>query len=97
MMAGGVVTGDVMVELALQISEPAPPVATVAPATPRRLAQVVDRCLAKDPAARFQRGESVADAIALAVINGGSRYAMQVVPGLVLTIMAAWLGWLLAR
>ena len=35
--------------------------------------------------------------IALAVINGGSRYAMQVVPGLVLTIMAAWLGWLLAR
>ncbi|HEU5259946.1 MAG TPA: serine/threonine-protein kinase [Gemmatimonadales bacterium] len=53
--------------LALQISEPAPPVATVAPATPRRLAQVVDRCLAKDPAARFQRGESVADAIALSV------------------------------
>lgn len=34
--------------------------------------------------------------IALAVINGGSRYATQVVPGLVLTIMAAWLGWLLA-
>ncbi|MGH7548860.1 MAG: protein kinase domain-containing protein [Gemmatimonadales bacterium] len=53
--------------LALQISESAPPVATVAPATPRRLAQVVDRCLAKDPAARFQRGESVADAIALSV------------------------------
>lgn len=35
--------------------------------------------------------------IALAVINGGSRYAMQVVPGLVLTIAAAWLGWLFAR
>ena len=35
--------------------------------------------------------------IALAVINGGQRYAMQVVPGLLLTIMAAWLGWLLAR
>ena len=35
--------------------------------------------------------------IALAVLNGGQRYAMQVVPGLLLTIMAAWLGWLLAR
>lgn len=35
--------------------------------------------------------------IALAVINGGSRYALQVVPGLLLTIAAAWLGWLLAR
>jgi uncharacterized membrane protein (DUF4010 family) len=35
--------------------------------------------------------------IALAVINGGGRYALQVVPGLLLTIAAAWLGWLLAR
>ncbi|MDP1538403.1 MAG: DUF4010 domain-containing protein [Burkholderiales bacterium] len=35
--------------------------------------------------------------IALAVLNGGQRYAMQVVPGLLLTILAAWLGWLLAR
>lgn len=35
--------------------------------------------------------------IALAVINGGGRYALQVVPGLLLTITAAWLGWLLAR
>lgn len=35
--------------------------------------------------------------IALAVINGGNRYALQVVPGLLLTIAAAWLGWLLAR
>lgn len=33
--------------------------------------------------------------IALAIINGGGRYALQVVPGLILTISAAWLGWLL--
>lgn len=35
--------------------------------------------------------------IALAIINGGRRYALQVVPGLVLTIAASWLGWLLTR
>lgn len=35
--------------------------------------------------------------IVLACINGGSRYALQVVPGLVLTITASWLGWLLAH
>ena len=29
------------------------------------------------------------------VVNGGSRYALQVVPGLLLTIGAAWLGWVL--
>lgn len=34
--------------------------------------------------------------IALAIINGGRRYALQVVPGLVLTIVASWLGLLLA-
>lgn len=33
--------------------------------------------------------------VVIAVTNGGSRYAMQVVPGLLLTIAAAWLGWLL--
>ncbi|ARO88113.1 hypothetical protein EBAPG3_010200 [Nitrosospira lacus] len=30
--------------------------------------------------------------IVLAVLNGGSRFALQVIPGLVLTIAAAWLG-----
>lgn len=35
--------------------------------------------------------------IALAVINGGRGFALQVIPGLLLTIAAAWLGWLLTR
>lgn len=35
--------------------------------------------------------------IALAIINGGRRFALQVVPGLVLTVAASWLGWLLAH
>ncbi len=33
--------------------------------------------------------------VVIAIANGGSRYAMQVVPGLLLTIGAAWLGWAL--
>jgi uncharacterized membrane protein (DUF4010 family) len=33
--------------------------------------------------------------VVIAIVNGGSRYAMQVVPGLLLTIGAAWLGWVL--
>lgn len=32
----------------------------------------------------------------VAFASGGSRYAMQVVPGLALTIAAAWLGWMFA-
>jgi len=39
--------------LVLHITEPAPALRTVAPAVPPRLAFVVDRCLAKDPWARF--------------------------------------------
>ncbi|MDP1672306.1 MAG: DUF4010 domain-containing protein, partial [Burkholderiales bacterium] len=35
--------------------------------------------------------------IVVAFVSGGRRYAMQVVPGLLLTVIAAWLGWLLAR
>jgi serine/threonine-protein kinase len=38
--------------LARQVTEAAPPLATTAPLVPRRLAQAIDRCLAKDPADR---------------------------------------------
>jgi serine/threonine-protein kinase len=52
--------------LAKQITEPAPPVASVA-AVPRRLAQAIDRCLAKDPAERPQTGEALAEELGLAL------------------------------
>jgi uncharacterized membrane protein (DUF4010 family) len=35
--------------------------------------------------------------VVIAAINGGQRYAMQVIPGLLLTIAAAWLGWMLPQ
>jgi serine/threonine-protein kinase len=38
--------------LAKQVTEPAPPLASAGPGVPRRLAQAIDRCLAKDPAER---------------------------------------------
>jgi serine/threonine-protein kinase len=38
--------------LAKQVTEPAPPLAAASPGVPRRLAQAIDRCLAKDPADR---------------------------------------------
>jgi len=50
--------------LAKQVTQPAPPVGSIARATPRSLAQAIDSCLQKDPAHRFQSGEALADALA---------------------------------
>src|SRR6185503_15732591 len=47
-----------------QVTKLAPPVLTVAPAAPRALAEIIDRCLAKDPAARYQSGAELAKALA---------------------------------
>ncbi|HEX9487151.1 MAG TPA: serine/threonine-protein kinase [Gemmatimonadales bacterium] len=53
--------------LAKQITEPAPPLASVAAAVPRRLAHAIDRCLEKDPLSRPQKGEELADQLGLAL------------------------------
>jgi serine/threonine-protein kinase len=53
--------------LALHLAEPAPPLASVAPGVPPRLAQIVDRCLAKDPWARFPDAAALVRAVAEAV------------------------------
>src|SRR3989442_1181921 len=54
---------DPYVLLARHATEPAPPLASVAPAVPRQLARMVDRCLAKEPSARFAGGSELAEAI----------------------------------
>jgi serine/threonine-protein kinase len=51
--------------LAKQITESPPPLATEG--VPRRLSKAIDRCLAKLPADRFQKGEELADAIGAAM------------------------------
>jgi len=53
--------------LAMHITKPAPPVASVSPGLPRRLAQAVDRCLAKAPEDRFPDGEALAEAVGQSV------------------------------
>jgi serine/threonine-protein kinase len=58
---------DDMTVLARQVSDPAPPLASVAPNVPHRLAEAIDRCLAKDPAERFPNGEALAAELAAAL------------------------------
>src|SRR6266571_1951718 len=58
---------DPMTVLAQHVTDPPPPLASVVPGVPRRLAAVIDRCLAKDPAARFPSGAALAEAIRRAV------------------------------
>ncbi len=53
--------------LAMHITKPAPAVLAVSPGLPRKLAQAVDRCLAKSPADRFPDGESLAESVAQSV------------------------------
>src|SRR5438552_561588 len=58
---------DDMTVLARHVSDPPPPLASVAPAVPPRLAETIHRCLAKDPGARFPNGAALADALAAAL------------------------------
>src|SRR2546428_12907145 len=53
--------------LARRTAAPPLPLASVAPEVPRRLAQVIDRCLLKEPTARFTSGAHLADTVRLAV------------------------------
>jgi len=50
--------------LAMHITRPAPPLASVASGVPSRLARAVDRCLRKNPADRFPTGEALAETVA---------------------------------
>ena len=58
---------DDIVVLARHVADPPPALATVAPDVPPRLAQAIDRCLAKEPDARFATGEALAEALGAAL------------------------------
>ena len=53
--------------LAKQVTEPAPPLASVAPAVPRRIAQAIDRCLSKDRDDRPEGTSVLADQLTRAL------------------------------
>jgi serine/threonine-protein kinase len=61
-------TGRSAQAVLMQHMTQAPPsVAALAPGAPARLVQAIERCLAKDPAARFANGEELAAALAVAL------------------------------
>ena len=49
--------------LAKHLTQPAPPLSSVAPEVPANLAGAIDRCLEKDPGKRFQDGAALAEAL----------------------------------
>lgn len=53
--------------LAKQVTEPAPPLASVAPLVPRRMAQALDRCLAKDRDDRLEGPAALAEQLSHAL------------------------------
>lgn len=53
--------------LAKQVTEAAPPLATVAPGVPRRITQAIDRCIAKDPNERPEGTTVLADQLSRAL------------------------------
>jgi eukaryotic-like serine/threonine-protein kinase len=55
--------------LAQHLTRSAPSVAALARGAPRSLSQAIDRCLEKDPAARFPTGEALADGLAAAMVK----------------------------
>ncbi len=55
--------------IAMHAAEPAPPVLSVRSGMPPKLAEAIDRCLAKSPEARFSSGEALAEAIADAQVT----------------------------
>ena len=58
--------------LVQRLATAAPPVATLRPDTPLRLAAVIDRCLARAPEARFASAEAVAELLATASTGSGA-------------------------
>jgi len=58
---------DAMTVLARHVTDPPPPLASFVPGVPDRLAEVIDRSLSKDPAARYPSGDAFAAAVAAAL------------------------------
>ena len=61
-------TGSTHTEtLAKQVTEPAPPLASTGMPVPRKLAALVDRCLAKEPAQRPASAQALAEQLGVAI------------------------------
>jgi eukaryotic-like serine/threonine-protein kinase len=75
--------GESLVAVATRIAnEPAPPLATRRPDAPASLRRVIERCLAKQPAQRYQSGKELADALVklLAELDEAQKSKPRIVP-----------------
>jgi eukaryotic-like serine/threonine-protein kinase len=81
--------------LVSHVTKTAPPLRSVAPAVPEPLAAVVDRCLAKEPSARWESAEALADALGKALdrVITAERSTVDATQGAVLSEREAKLVW----
>ncbi len=82
---------DAMTVLARHVTDPAPPLARVAPGVPLRLAEAVDRCLAKHPDARFADGNAFAEAVQAALDRRAAVAALKRAPAMADVVAAPWI------
>lgn len=78
--------------LVAHVTRLAPPLASMASSVPAGLARVIDRCLAKDPAARYASGMELAAALDEAMVADAAAAGGDVAP-MVLSEVAAMLLW----
>ena len=81
--------------LVSHVTKPAPSLRSVAPSVPGPIAAVIDKCLAKEPAARWESAEALADALGKALddVITAERSAVSVAASEVLNerdAMALW-------
>jgi eukaryotic-like serine/threonine-protein kinase len=81
--------------LVAHVTKPAPPLRTVAPSVPGPIASVIDKCLAKEPTARWDSAEALADALdkALEEVVTAAKRAVNTGPVEVLSEQEAKLVW----
>jgi serine/threonine-protein kinase len=72
-------TGSPQVVLAAQVTQEPPPITGLRPAIPVALAEVIERCLAKRPADRWQSAREIADRLD-ALGAGGAATATRITP-----------------
>ncbi len=78
--------------MAMQVRAPAPRIDSVVPGVPKELADIIERTMAKDPAARFVSASELAKALEpwVPVVAPPVPYGVPAAIGLVVTAMAGW-------
>ncbi len=92
--------GTAAATLAKHLTQPAPELASVAPTVPRTLSSAIDRCLLKEPGARFGGGEELAAELGRVLeakrdVPAPIRLFMEQTRESTTQITAAWVGGLI--